>query len=401
MLEPDDPPARSLAGWKLATAVIIGFWCLHLAYRTTIALVEGDSTQLFDPALDLSLALGFVMSFGFCGLLAVSSRRGLAFGLGLAALLSLPASALHASTELLLFYHLSPQVNGKPMQRTLPDGTVMTVSASGDVTYAKPGGGEPTRVKLPPLKQVVRDQAVETVTKNTSGWYFFFFGLGSFYVGMVHAARLRSMEQRTATYRRLAQHAQLETLRYQINPHLLFNTLNSLSALMMAGRTDAAEEMILNLSRFYRSTLAIDPTGDISLREELELQRLYLDIEAVRYPDRLRVAIDAAEELLDAQVPALLLQPLVENAIKHGVARRTARVTISIVARREPRGLAIEVENEAGEAGANGDVSGTGTGLRNVEQRLQTRFGPEASCTAGPVDAGRFRATVTLPLVRA
>jgi LytS/YehU family sensor histidine kinase len=270
------------------------------------------------------------------------------------------------------------------------------MSASGDVTYAKPGGGQPTKVKLPPVKQMVIDRALQTVTENTTGWYFFFFGLGSFYVGMGHAARLRSLERRAAAYQRLAQHAQLETLRYQINPHLLFNTLNSLSALMMAGRTEPAETMILNLSRFYRSTLALDPTGDIPLREELELQRLYLDIEAVRYPDRLRFAIDAPDDLLDAQVPALLLQPLVENAIKHGVARRTGLVTVAIAARRQAGRLVIEVENEAGSAGA--DASGTGTGLRNVEQRLRTRFGPEAGCAAGPVSPNRFRATLTLPL---
>jgi LytS/YehU family sensor histidine kinase len=244
-------------------------------------------------------------------------------------------------------------------------------------------------------------QALQTVTQNTTGWYFFFFGLGSFYVGMGHAARLRSMERRAATYRRLAQNAQLETLRYQINPHFLFNTLNSLSALMMGGRTEAAETMILNLSRFYRSTLAIDPMGDISLSDEMQLQRLYLDIEAVRFPDRLRVAVDVAEELLDAQVPTLLLQPLVENAIKHGVARSPGLVTIAIMARREGDRLAIAIENEAPAPGSSEDASGTGIGLRNVEQRLETRFGSEASCTAGSVGPGRFRATVTLPLVRA
>jgi hypothetical protein len=401
MLEPEeDAVARPLAGWKLATLAIVGFWCLHLLYRAVIALVSGNAAELFDPSLDLALFFGFVMSFGFCALLAAASQRGLAFGLGCAALLSLPASIVFASTELLLFYHLSPALD-RSSQYKLPDGTLVTRRTSGEVSYTKPGGGQPFTVKLPPPKQAVIQQALQTVTQNATGWYFFFFGLGSFYVGMGHAARLRSMERRAATYRRLAQNAQLETLRYQINPHFLFNTLNSLSALMLGGRTEAAETMILNLSRFYRSTLAIDPMGDISLSDELQLQRLYLDIEAVRFPDRLRVAVDVAEELLDAQVPTLLLQPLVENAIKHGVARSPGLVTVAIVARREGDRLAIAIENEAPVPGSSEDALGTGIGLRNVEQRLETRFGSEASCTAGSVGPGRFRATVTLPLVRA
>ena len=395
--EPTNRPWR--IDWALATKVILGFWAVHLAARATIALTANGVGELIDPGLDLALFLGFLLSFPVCALLALAARRGLAFALGVVALLSLPASLLYASVELTLFYNLSPQLNA-PRKQTLPDGTRVTVSPSGEVVYAKPGVGQQTKINLPSPKQMVAKRAVQLVTRNTSDWYFFYFGLGSFFVGMTNAAQLRRVERRAAQYQQLAQHAQLEALRYQVNPHFLFNTLNSLSALIMGGRVDAAETMILNLSRFFRSTLALDPAGDITLREELRLQRLYLDIEEIRFPDRLRVAIDVPEELLEARVPTLLLQPLVENAIKHGIARRVTAVTLSITARRmEANRFTIVVENEAGATAAEDDGAGTGTGLRNVEQRLQARFGDAAACIAGPSAADLYRVVIALPLV--
>ena len=96
---------------------------------------------------------------------------------------------------------------------------------------------------------------------------------------------------------REAQEAQLRALRYQINPHFLFNTLNSLSSLVLSRRTDAAERMMMNLSTFFRATLSADPTEDVRLGEEIKLQRLYLDIEQVRFPDRLSVEVDLPDAL--------------------------------------------------------------------------------------------------------
>ncbi len=147
-------------------------------------------------------------------------------------------------------------------------------------------------VKLSPVKQRLRAGAIRTITANASGWYFFYFGLGCFFVGMSSARRLREAERRAAEFERLAQSAQLRALRYQVNPHFLFNTLNSLSSFIMTRRNDEAEAMILSLSAFFRSTLAIDPTDDVTLKEEIALQRLYLDVERARFPDRLEVSVD-------------------------------------------------------------------------------------------------------------
>jgi len=132
---------------------------------------------------------------------------------------------------------------------------------------------------------------------------------------------------------REAQSAQLRALRYQVNPHFLFNTLNSLSSLIIAGRAEEAESMVLKLSTFFRQSLTLDTGADISLAEEIALQRLYLDIERVRFPRRLKVEMDVPESLEKARLPALILQPLVENAIKHAVSTTRDTVTLSITAR--------------------------------------------------------------------
>jgi hypothetical protein len=202
-----------------------------------------------------------------------------------------------------------------------------------------------------------------------------------------------------------SQAVELKLLKDQINPHFLFNTLNSLSALMMTQRTEEAERMILNLSSFFRSTLAIDPVDDVSLNEEIALQRLYLDIESARFPDRLRVVVRIPDSLMQARVPALLLQPLFENAIKYGVARSEGPVTVSVVAEHRGESLQVVVENDGDQyfhRTADGrDGEGTGVGLLNVRERLRARFGEEASCRAGHDPDGYYRVTLLMPFIAA
>ena len=129
---------------------------------------------------------------------------------------------------------------------------------------------------------------------------------------------------------RLLLQTRLDALQSQINPHFLFNTLNSLSSLILSKKTDTAERMLMNLSTFFRATLSADPTADVSLDEEIRLQRLYLDIEQIRFPDRLHVEIDVPDTLQTARVPVLILQPIVENAVKYGVAKSRKPVTVRI-----------------------------------------------------------------------
>jgi LytS/YehU family sensor histidine kinase len=222
-------------------------------------------------------------------------------------------------------------------------------------------------------------------------------------VATSYAKQLRAADHRAAAFAREAQEAQLRALRYQINPHFLFNTLNSLSSLILGQKTDVAERMIMNLSTFFRTTLSADPTADVSLEEEIKLQRLYLDIEQIRFPERLRVEVDVPDDLKGLRVPILILQPVVENAIKYGVARSRRTVTVRIQAYEEAAKLHLKVKDD-GDApppdGGGGECDGTGVGLRNVCDRLVARYGTQAGCFHGADPAGGYTVHVILPAVR-
>ena len=193
------------------------------------------------------------------------------------------------------------------------------------------------------------EMAARSVLETSLSWYFIFAAWAAFYVAMSYARQLRAADRHAASLAREAQEAQLRALRYQINPHFLFNTLNSLSSLILSQKTDVAERMLMNLSTFFRATLSADPTADVPLEEEIKLQRLYLDIEQIRFPKRLTVEVDVPDALLNAQVPVLILQPVVENAVKYGVAKSRKPVTIRISAHEEAGRLHIKVKDD-GEA---------------------------------------------------
>ena len=227
--------------------------------------------------------------------------------------------------------------------------------------------------------------------------YFFIIAWASLFLALGYAREVREAERKASRYAQAAQDSELRSLRYQVNPHFLFNTLNSLSSLVITGKPREAEAMIQNLSNFYRTSLNSDPLEDVTLAEEVDLQRLYLDIEAVRYPERLRTVIDIAPELMNQHVPALILQPLVENAIKYGVSRSSRPVTIEIRAACVDDMMMISVTDD-GEP-MNGDSeSGNGIGLVNVRDRLEARYRSAASLQTYTSPKGGFIATLSMPL---
>jgi LytS/YehU family sensor histidine kinase len=214
-----------------------------------------------------------------------------------------------------------------------------------------------------------------------------------------YAQIVRRAERRAAIFAQEAQTAQLRALRYQVNPHFLFNTLNVLSSLVMRDRRDEAEQMILNLSTFYRTSLTSEPADDVPLEEEIRLQQLYLDIEAVRFPERLKVDIEVPRALNGCCVPALILQPIVENAIKYGVSRVRRPVTVLIRAR-EDEGKLIIIVADDGEPMPEDGPHGTGVGLNNVRDRLDARYGEDSSVTWGPRPEGGFAVRLEMPINR-
>ena len=231
---------------------------------------------------------------------------------------------------------------------------------------------------------------------NAVNGYFYFATWSALYLLLCHGMEMQWMERHAAVLRAAAQSAELRALRYQINPHFLFNTLNSLSALVMSARRDAAERMIGNLSAFFRMSLVGDPTADIALSEEAFLQRLYLDIEGVRFPDRLTVAFDISDAVRDLPVPGMILQPLVENAVKHGAARSRDPISIRIAAFARDRQLHLSVEND-GASTAPEPASGSGIGLQNVRDRRAARYGAEAELRTERRD-DIYRAEIILPI---
>ncbi len=229
---------------------------------------------------------------------------------------------------------------------------------------------------------------------NAVYWMMIFMSWAAIYLALCYSREAGDQERRGRVLEQLAHEAQVRALRFQVDPHFLFNTLNSVSALVLAQRNDAAETMIRKLSSFFRSTVAANPLGEISLAEEIGLQQTYLEIEAVRFPD-LTIDIDLPNHLGQVMVPTLLLQPLVENAIKYAVSDRDGAARIGIAAwADEPGSLRIAVTDNGMGSSAPG---GTGTGLRNVRERLRARFGEDATLTAGPVGAIGFRVDLVIP----
>ncbi len=242
--------------------------------------------------------------------------------------------------------------------------------------------------------------ALKAIVEDSVSRFFFMISWASLYLTLSYASEVRTVERKAARFAQAAQDAELRSLRYQVNPHFLFNTLNSLSTLVMRSQPAEAEKMILNLSKFYRTSLSGDPLEDVALSEEVHLQKLYLDIEAVRFPKRLKTETDVPAELDDVLVPGLILQPLVENAIKHGVAHSKRPVTIRISATTERDFLIITVSDD-GEAQPKNKSNGmnNGIGLANVRDRLETRFGSQAKLKTFHPETGGFVAELTMPLL--
>ena len=307
---------------------------------------------------------------------------------------------------------LAPGVKVSPEPPRPPDFPVAVhTAADGSAVLTAPGGVEirraadgATQVRAPdsdvaaaPGKAYADEGLWRQLTDVALGRYFLLIAWAALYLALGNGEMARAAERREGEYRRAAKAAELRSLRYQVNPHFLFNTLNSLSALVMVGRTEQAERMIQTIANFYRQSLTADPTADVPLAEEIALQRAYLDIEAVRFPDRLRVEFQIPRELERACVPGMILQPLVENSIKYAVSATTRPVTIRIAARAADGLLVLTVADD-GPCGVAAP-GGTGIGLANVKSRLEARFGAQGTVEGGPLPAGGYATVLTLPVL--
>ncbi|MYN15524.1 sensor histidine kinase [Rugamonas sp. FT107W] len=194
-----------------------------------------------------------------------------------------------------------------------------------------------------------------------------------------------------------ARDAELRALRLQVNPHFLFNTLNAISGLVAAGDNREANRMISRVADFLRATLVHDGRHEHALAEELALIEAYLGIEQARLGERLRVTMTAGPDVLDAAVPYLLLQPLVENAIRHGIAPLATAGRLDIRVERSGANLAVELLND-GHRSASVGTRGAGIGLANVAERLRHLYGGEHRLDADWRGERSFHVRLTLPL---
>jgi len=200
-------------------------------------------------------------------------------------------------------------------------------------------------------------------------------------VGIEHAARyFVQARERDAQVARLSEqlaNARLSSLQNQLNPHFLFNSLNTVAVLVRDGERGQAARVIEQLSAVLRRTLSRGREQEVSLADELDLVRQYLAVEQARFSDRLEPAFDVADETLAAAVPGFALQHLVENAVRHGIARRTEAGRLSIAARRDGEWLELSVTDDGPGIGDGAEVAGHG--LANTRERLRALYGDDAS----------------------
>lgn len=385
--------------WRLAARSIVGFWFFYFLTVVARAFLGRDPLTVMENKA-VTIAAGVILTFGvyaaikfFSG--GASLRRQAVF----AGLSSFVAAGVLAG-----FLIAADRYQDKPhdeFQYLSKEG--YQVTEVGDQIQVERPNAPRLVITYPRVSELAAYEQFRMATDSMVVWLFFFAAWSAYYLATEAQAQVLTAQRRAAEAESAAQAAQLQALRYQINPHFLFNTLNSLSSLVMTGRSDRAEAMLLALSTFFRTSLSLDPAANVTLAEEIDLQRLYLDIEKARFPDRLHVEIDVPETLEQARLPALLLQPIVENAIKYGVSKSRKAILLRIEARRlDDQRMVLEISNRLKNGGREelpaATHEGTGLGLSNVSQRLDARFGSRASCRFGPMTAGGFKVCITMPV---
>ena len=234
-------------------------------------------------------------------------------------------------------------------------------------------------------------------------WSALYYAINFFLKVEQQADRLERLEAQ-------ATGAQLAMLRYQLNPHFLFNTLNSISTLVLLKQTEPANAMLTRLSSFLRHTLVSEPGGKVTVEQEVETLQLYLEIERMRFEDRLQTSFRVDPDAAKAGIPSMLLQPLVENAIKYGVSPQEEGAQISLVAQIVGPRLRVTVSDTGPGVHVGGSASdppgtmpalrrsdSTGVGLANIRDRLAQAYGDEHRFEIRSPDSGGFTVLIEIP----
>lgn len=338
---------------------VLLFWIAEYALLTVqmIMMMPSERASPYLAPRACVTLVGIVLSFAIAALLRRVRRLRPRWQIAIAVLAALTACLLHAAANFAIFDVFMPREN----------------RASADLASY--------------FAAVVQ-------------WFWSYAALSGLLLVLSFGQQAGERERRIAQLRHEADSAQMRALRYQLNPHFMFNTLNSLAALIGRREMAAAEEMVEDLADFLRASLSLDPRDEIALSDEIALQSRYLDIEAVRFGDRLRVVIDAADDAGRALVPSLILQPLIENVIKYAVSTSTTPVLLVIAARVRDGMLSLSIRNTPGDGTPRAGRS-TGVGLANVHNRLVARHGDAAQFAAHRERDGSFSVELAIPYITA
>jgi len=228
--------------------------------------------------------------------------------------------------------------------------------------------------------------------------FYILAGSAALYLALAHARAMQTIMQHNKELQRVNHQSQLEALRYQLNPHFVFNALNSVSSLIIDRDNARAETLVDDLADFMRGVLTTDGHAMVTVKEELGQQTRYLEIEQVRFPNRLSFEVNIAPETQNLKIPILIIQPLIENAIKFGVAKTAKPVKILIKSSLENGQLMLSVSN-SGRFITIGDNPGhgEGIGLNNIRERLQAIYGPGGMLILGNSSDDMAVATILIP----
>lgn len=321
---------------------------------------------------DKNRAFWVLQTIGWTGYFLVRALGGLANAMGLVFILpTLIATTTGFSLTLLMGSVYRRVIRMRPVYVWTLSILIVGISAAifssievwAHATFYQPGW-RPVGVEF--LGAILLDIAV------LGAWTALYYGINFYLMLSVQEERLLKLGNQ-------ASEAQLAMLRYQLNPHFLFNTLNSISTLVLLKQTERANAMLSRLSSFLRYTLVGEPTAQVPLSQEIDSLKLYLEIEKMRFEDRLRPEFRIDPEAMDGHLPSLLLQPLVENAVKYAVTPQEEGADIIVEAKRAGDRLVLKVSDTGPgltEPGAR-PTSSTGVGLANTRDRLAQAYGPD------------------------
>ena len=229
--------------------------------------------------------------------------------------------------------------------------------------------------------------------------YFLMLGWSGLYFALKFYRMLQLEIECSIRAESLAHESQFRMLRFQLNPHFLFNTLNAISTLILSRETDLANQMVSKLSHFLRYSLDKDPMEQVDLEHEVSTIKLYLEIEQVRFEERLQIDLSIEDSVKSALVPSMILQPLVENAIKYAVAARESGGTIAISASKQGEQLILVVADDGpGIVSDNGELPEMdGVGIANTKDRLQQLYGSEHGLHFGSAEPRGLKVEIKIP----